>query len=182
METTQLINFCRDMFGEDITIHLQTTPGKWYERKYQRANGLILDTVYGIAIENTIEFDFKTGKNEDTILKTFCTQWINKFECRQLVIKDGKFCNQDKKEVIKRLQTSDRVEKFNFYTTLYGIGYFCYFTGQKSFEQTNKILGDYLKSKGIEFKNEFSEAGWVYRFLINKDVKIHNSLLEGLTI
>ena len=52
----------------------------------------------------------------------------------------------------------------------------------KTQKETNFLLKNYLDSLKISFKNEFSEAGWVYRFVINKDVKIHNNLLNNFNI
>jgi hypothetical protein len=63
---------------------------------------------------------------------------------------------------------------------LYGIGWFCFLSSQSAFTKTNKILINYLTEKNIEFKNEFSQAGWVYRFVINKDINTHNELLTNL--
>ena len=97
----------------------------------------------------------------------------------QMKIKlDGKHIGEAVGEIIAKLKNSNRVSKYFFYTTLYGIGYFCIFMSKDTFDKTNKNLADYLKSKNIEFKNEFSDAGWVYRFVINKDVEIHNTLLD----
>lgn len=185
MKQYQLKQFAETVFNVKIEIMKQTKSGKWYECKYERTEEEIkTDTVYGIMVNdhNFIDFDFKTGKNEDTILKTFVTQFINKYESKQMVIKDGQICKPEKSEIIEKYRNSDRVNKFFFYTTLYGIGYFVFFMGRKAFENTNKKLSEYLESKGINFSNEFSDAGWVYRFVINKDVEIHNRLLEGFEL
>lgn len=182
METIQLENFAKDLFNVNIKMLLQTIPGKWYESKYKEIDGQIeLDTIYGISMDGSIDFDFKTGKKEDTILKTFVTQYINKYECKRMIIKDGKFCYPNKKDIIAKLKNSNRVNKYYFYTTLYGIGYFVFFMGETTFEDTNKKVSKYLRNKGIEFSNEFSDAGWVYRFVINKDIETHNKLLEEFT-
>ncbi len=185
MNNTQLINLTRDLFNVSIKIYLQTVPGKWYESKYElNTEPIELDSIYGVVVDNSgsIDFDFRTGKREDNILKSFINQFIVKYECKQMKIIDGEFCKQTKKEVIAKLKNSDRVSKYLFYTTLYGIGYFCIFMGQKNFNNTNNILAKYLQSKNIPFTNEFSEANWVYRFVINQDVKTHNKLLQNLEI
>ena len=142
------------------------------------------ESIYGVSIDDCIYYDFKTGKRYDNILKTFVTQYINKYAVRESIwdAENGCFGHPDKKEVIKKLKNSDRVSKYYFYTTLYGIGYFCYFMSQKAHQETKKILSDYLNSKKINFDNEFSEAGWVYRFVINKDVTVHNELLDNFKI
>lgn len=179
MDNIQLIEVAKTLFEIDIKIMFQTVGGKWYECEYiPNTEPIKLNSVYGIAIDGSIEFDFKTGKREDTILKTFVTQFINKYECKRMVIKDGEFHYPDKKEVIAKLKDSNRVNKYFFYTTLYGIGYFCFFMGEKTFNETNNKLSKYLVNKGIAFNNEFSDAAWVYRFVINKDVEKHNQLLK----
>ena len=53
---------------------------------------------------------------------------------------------------------------------------------KKAHSEAKKLLSEYLNSKKIDFKNEFSEAGWVYRFIINREVRLHNELLENLEI
>jgi len=185
MKTDQIKKVIRELFNVNIEIYLQTVPGKWYESKYELFNGKIqTNTIYGIMVDGntSIDYDFKSGKKEDNILKTFVTQYINKYECHQLVIKDGAFQKQNKKEVIAKLKNSDRVCKSFFYTTLYGIGYLCLFMSLNSMKTLNKGLSEYLKSKKIGYSNEFSDAGWVYRFVINQDVKIHNQLLTDFNI
>jgi len=89
MQNRHLIEVAKTLFDVDIKIYLQTVSGKWYECKYElNKNDIQLDTVYGITVNggNTIDFDFKTGKSNDTILKTFVTQFINKWECKQMIV------------------------------------------------------------------------------------------------
>ena len=43
-------------------------------------------------------------------------------------------------------------------------------------------LAKYLESEGIKYYNEYSDAGWAYRFVINKDVNLHNDLLENFNL
>ena len=56
----------------------------------------------------------------------------------------------------------------------------CLFDSDEAIADVRKKLGGYLKSKNIDFRNEFSDARWVYRFVINKDVCVHNKLLREL--
>jgi hypothetical protein len=63
-----------------------------------------------------------------------------------------------------------------FYTTLYGIWFWALFSSKQDVKVA-KELHEYLKGKSIQFKNEWSDAGWVYRFVINSGVEIHNQLL-----
>lgn len=70
--------------------------------------------------------------------------------------------------------------KYGFYSTNYGIGIFCYW-------QTNSVLNtiekmsNFLKSKNIPFKNEFSDAKWVLRFKINLTKENHEQILKSFT-
>ena len=190
MNKTQLQNFANSLDAENIetiTFHLQTKFGKWYEQEFTKDfTNIELENSYGVCINgNTIDFIFKVGKKYDNILKTFVSQYISKYSVK---IASGinketyKMEYPTKKDVIKKLSNNDRVSKYFFYTTLYGIGCFCYFMSSNALKITEKTLATYLKDKKIQFENEYSEAGWVYRFVINKDVKIHNELLENFNL
>ena len=185
MDKLQMELFAKSLDNENVKFHLQTVGGAWYMQEYTNIFDCIeTETTYGVSVNsNDIDFIFKTGKKQDNILKTFVTQYINKYKVKNTFeFINGQVVNPSKKEVIKRLKNQDRVNKYYFYTTLYGIGYFCYFMSQKAHVKTKKLLSEYLESKKIDFKNEFSEAGWVFRFVINKEVKIHNELLTEFNI
>jgi len=181
MKTDILKNLAKDLFGENIGFTKQIRDGKWYEREYSTdfkeiENGL----TYGVIIDGSITFDFKASKSPDNIIKTFINQFISKYEAKKFDFETMQPIGLKKAK--SKFINSDRVFKSYFYTTLYGIGYFCYFMNQEVHNKTKKLLSDYLKSKKIDFTNEFSEAGWVYRFLINKGVSTHNYLLSEFKI
>jgi hypothetical protein len=183
MKKSQFIEFANDIVKDKVIIKLQTKPGKWYECEYtEDFESLEPEKTYGIVFHNMIQFDFKTGKNPDNFFKSFVNQYVSKFAVKEYGIFDGVFRNPTKNECFEVLKNDARVRKYYFYTTLYGIGYFCFLMRNETFEQTKKILTDYLNSKKVSFKNEFSEAGWVYRFCINKDVETHNQLLTEFDI
>lgn len=52
------------------------------------------------------------------------------------------------------------------YPTTYGIGVDAFFN--RDMKNEIKFIEDKLKELGIEYRNEFSEAGYVYRFIISK--------------
>lgn len=52
------------------------------------------------------------------------------------------------------------------YPTTYGIGVDAFYNREMSKEI--KMVEDKLNELGIEYRNEFSEAGYVYRFVISK--------------
>lgn len=185
MDKYTLKNFAESIFtGNDINFHLMTKDGKWYDKEYtSEFKEVATSQKYGVTInDDTIDFDFKTGKNEDNIFKSFVSQFISKYESKRTVLIDGEVRARTKKEVLTTLKNNDRVSKYYFYTTLYGIGYFCFFSSAQAIKEVHNELASYLKTKNIEFKNEFSEAGWVYRFVINKDITIHNNLLTNLEL
>jgi hypothetical protein len=101
---------------------------------------------------------------------------------KQFLIIDGEFRQPTKNECISHLKNDNRVYKHLFYTTLYGIGMFAFFTSENSLKKVNETLGGYLTSLGITYHNEFSEAGWAYRFVIGKSVTEHNEILEKFEI
>lgn len=65
-----------------------------------------------------------------------------------------------------------------FYVTEYGIGMERLFLPVEFEAQLRQQMSDFLKSQNVKFQNEYSEAHWVLRFLISKDYKFHNQLLE----
>ena len=54
---------------------------------------------------------------------------------------------------------------FSIYATSYGIGV----EALRNMESNAMAVTDLLNSLGIRFKNEFSESGWVFRFVVSKD-------------
>jgi len=41
------------------------------------------------------------------------------------------------------------------------------------------MLADYLKYKNIQYRNEWSDAGWVYRFVLKTSLEQANELLTN---
>lgn len=64
---------------------------------------------------------------------------------------------------------------FNVYSASYGLGIFCLYNREQP-EQIKKVE-DYLKSLNVDYKNEFSLKGWVYRFKISKSGNNLNKLM-----
>jgi hypothetical protein len=185
MKPQDLQNIAKDIFGENVRIVLQTKSGKWYEQEYTSAfDEIKTERVYGVIVHQGtfIDFTFKTTKNEDNIIKSFINQYIANWEVKQLKVIDGELRKQTKEEVVTALKNHNRVSKYFFYTTLYGIGFFCFFMNETTFKNTYDIVANYLRKNNIPFHTEFSEARWVFRFVINKDVELHNELLTNLVI
>jgi hypothetical protein len=151
---------------------------KWYDKKYTRNFDKITEnTVYGISIDNMIEYDFKSGKIEN-LLKSFLVKYASRKTEYRII--DGCFKTVSiKNEVMQNIiqKNQNRVLSGMFYTTLYGIGFWCIFSSKNDMVIA-KNLHSFLNDKNIPYENEFSDAGWVYRFVINKDVEMHNDLLK----
>ncbi|MFT6879130.1 MAG: hypothetical protein ACJARG_000054 [Arcticibacterium sp.] len=181
MKKQQFVEAIKSLFDEDIYIFLQTKGGKWYEQEYQKCEEVLPGKVYGVRngdVFKSIDYDFKAGKTEDGLLKGFISQYISKWEAKKMEFIDGQMVKKDKKEILEKIKNQDRVYNWIFYTTLYGIGTFAFFMSAKALADATIVMRSYLKEKGIEYSNEFSEAGWVYRFVINQKVETHNQLLE----
>lgn len=122
-----------------------------------------------IIVQNLTPFEFyyiKTPKKKEV---TF--EWLmNKIEKKS-------------NSVYKNLTTSFKklitVEKnYSIYPTTYGIGVYVVYCGAKTKTDINNIE-KFLKAKGIKFENEYSEAGWVYRFKISKSAE-NIQLIKGI--
>jgi len=152
---------------------------KWYDKSYTSDFSEIKEnTIYGVKYDGCIMFDFKTGKI-DNLLKSFLIKFASRFTEYRLI--DGHYKTVSiKDEVMAKIieHNQDRVDKGLFYTTIYGIGFWAILSNNKD-QEIAKDLAIYLKSKNIDYLNEYSDAGWVYRFKINKSIEIHNELLAN---
>lgn len=139
----------------------------------------IENTKYAVIYDGYNQFTLKVGKIEN-LLKTFITQYCSRLTAYRQDEQGYWGTVLIKKEVFAKIVNAnqDRVYKGLFYTTLYGIGFWAIFSTKKDVE-TAGSLANYLKSNNIEYKNEWSDAGWVYRFKTGKDVLTNNNLLEN---
>lgn len=64
----------------------------------------------------------------------------------------------------------------DIYPTSYGIGIDTLFG---KYENRAKMVAEKLSELGLKFRNEFSDAGWVYRFIVSKD-RDNMKILESL--
>ena len=86
-----------------------------------------------------------------------------------------------KEKLRKQVETNfsefdSELGRLGFYETNYGIGLFTIFGGKWVSESLDQ-MAKHLKSHGIPFKNELSEAGWVTRFLIGLEKPVHSRIL-----
>jgi len=139
--------------------------------------------------------NLKISKEEikKLIKKNFGVQYvlINKRDERKLKIyKDRKWktIQLPKKKAITEEYIMERVSKVldsnyenlrsvfskldlktgKIYFTSFGFSYMCALRKREEFNKDIKKLQEKLDKLGIKYKNEFSDAGWVYRFKISK--------------
>lgn len=184
MKTIDFENLAKEITGKNIKLFKPENPKDKYTY-YHKFNGVLEpSTIYGISVNGDIMYNFKTTKKIETFFKSFINQHINKYELKNngsYELVNGKviYVEPTKESIVKKY-TSDRVSKYHYYTTLYGIGMFAFFT--KDIVKATLNLAKYLESKKIAYSNEYSDAGWAYRFVINKSVETHNELLENFNL
>lgn len=153
---------------------------KWYDKTYIKVDELELNTIYGVLIDGSISFDFKTPTKIDSLLKSFINNYASKRK-NMILNEHGESVYETKESILKTcIKNSERVSFGLCYTTLYGIGIWQILCNSALKEDLTNTISQYLNEIGIPFSNETSEAGWVYRFVINKDIKIHNDILTKI--
>jgi hypothetical protein len=180
MNNLQFQKLAYEITRKNIVLYRYINNFEKYKGMIPITGDLQPSTSYGVSVDGSIDYFFKTTKKPETFFKSFINQHIRKYDMKQPTWgenSDGSFgfIYPKKEEVIKKY-TTDRVSKYHYYTTLYGIGMFAFFT--KDIVKATVKLAKYLESKGVKYYNEFSDRGWAYRFVINKDVETHNELLN----
>ena len=181
MKKIDFENLVSDITGDTITIWILENQDavKWYDKTYTKNFDVITpQTKYGVCIDGDIDFDFKSGKNIDNLLKTFITQYTSKKQ--EYGVVNGEVKRLTKEEVLNKIidKNQDRVQKGLFYTTLYGIGLWDFFNSTMIHNILDKEMSGFLKSNGIDYKNEYSDAGWVYRYKFTMPIEKINDLLN----
>lgn len=159
--------------------------------------------------QRKVGFYWSTPKTNDKFLRSFITaftskykepnpeafnetyggvkySWNEKSELEKEQMYMSHFSNMfSKSKLLEQIENnfnkdsiSETLCKYGFYTTEYGIGIFCYFNTDGVVNSIAKMT-NYLKSKSIPFKNEFSDAKWVFRFVLNLDKTKHELLLNS---
>ena len=158
-----------------------------------------------------ISFTWKTPANEENIIRSFITTFTTKYREPNPKAYDKTYGGKEyrwadkteeekefayyhhvsnmysKKDLLDMIENNlSREEikgdfcKYGFYPTLYGFGIFAFWTTKATafaIEQMKKFLNE----QGIMFKNEFSDAGWVYRFKINASKPVHINILNNFS-
>lgn len=151
-----------------------------------------------------VRFIWKTPKSADNFLRSFITAYTSKYRepnpnSNYYKDKWHKYSDTDierayftslghmmysKQELMQQIEENfhnksitENLIRYGFYNTEYGIGIFIVFNTvwvDKSVEK----MKEYLDSKGIPYRNEFSDARWVYRFVLNLDKNKHGRILN----
>jgi len=66
--------------------------------------------------------------------------------------------------------------KGDIYYTSFGFSYVCWFKEQGQFNKDITSIKNKLNELNIKYKNEFSDAMWVYRFRISKNINNLNKI------
>ena len=168
--------------GISLFILKDQTAKKWYDKHYTRLEPeyeLQDNTIYGIYYDSMIQFEIKAAKVEN-LFRVFLTKFSSTFV---VFNPETLECKPNKEKTRERIlrANSDRVYKEQFYTTLYGIGCWIIFAGKHNDEHLKQVHRQ-LSDMGITYSNEYSDAMWVYRFVIGKDVVTHNRILETIKL
>ena len=156
---------------------------KWYDKKYVDTDIIKEGTIYGVCVDDVrmICFDLKVGKFEN-LLKTFVTQYVNKYLCTTWRIdEDGSFVKHTKETAKSSLhEVSPRYGYLCAYSTQYGIGVWNLFVNADAKELIKRELSKLLTESNVTFKNEYSDAFWAYRFKFSGNYLDHNIILKKL--
>lgn len=113
-----------------------------------------------------IEYDGKTiVKKESVKSKEITIEMIEKLIAKNEKAYSG-YYGEFAKNMQRLLKKNGLTDKFSVYPTTYGIGVWVFYNwnAQEDIDKVTKILDE----RGIEYYNEYSEAGWVYRYKVSK--------------
>jgi hypothetical protein len=101
-----------------------------------------------------------TGKRMKTVklIKSYDINWI-----ANQVNKFLNYSNNNLTHIFKGLGLSG-----NIYYTSFGFSYCTFMRSRDTFDKDILILKEALDKNGIVYRNEFSDACWVYRFIISQ--------------
>jgi hypothetical protein len=179
----------------------------WRETE-KPSSEVLCETIYFVSILLPITgracgFDWKTPKTDEKMLRSFITAFTSKFrepdpetyisgtswnlmgdEKREHAYNHHLGHMLSKEKLLAQVQArfacpqiENALNLWGFYPTEYGVGIFCFWQTEfvnKAIENMRK----HLFEKGIETREEFSDAKWVYRFRIEASKEIHTSILN----
>ena len=101
----------------------------------------------------------------------------------QHIIVDNEFVKmgvEKAKELVQSKMQGVRLEKYLTYSTNYGIGVWIFFIPTTEIQKCKNAVSDILIKNKIEYRNEYSDAGWVYRFIFTGNYLDHNNIVEQI--
>lgn len=173
----------KDITGKSINILILKNQDekKWYQKEYEKTDEINENTVYGVSFDRTLQFDLRVGKIEN-LLKTFVTQYINKYLMTiEYIDENGLFAKHTKETAGKTLNNIHPRNGYLYaYSTNYGIGVHNVYVCKTTQKKVNDAIKEILTSSDIEFKNELSDALWVYRHKFSGSYLDHNLIIEEM--
>lgn len=199
MKTSNFINLINEITGREFIINTN-------DENLQPETEYYIYKILPIS-KRKIGFYWVTPKTNDKFLRSFITAFSSKYREPSPAAYCGRYTSVkwenmtpenkefaymhhssnmfSKKDLLAQIEANFSKDsigktlcKYGFYTTEYGIGIFCYFSTDGVINSIDKMK-KYLLSKNIPFKNEFSDARWVFRFVLNLDKPKHEILLNS---
>lgn len=172
------------IFKEDITLLELTNQDakKWYDKQYKRLpdNEFKENFIYGVSIDNIIQFSFKAAKLEN-VMRVFYTNFINKYLSQTYEVVGNEFVKIGKEKaklILSEKIENERLGNYLSYSTNYGIGLWVFFIPKKVIEKCTTEIERVLKNLNIEYRTEYSDAGWVFRYIISGSYLDHNEIVK----
>jgi hypothetical protein len=156
-----------------------------------------------------VSFKWKTPKTDEKMLRSFITSFATKYrEPNPLAYdyeyggkyytwaaktdeeKEFAYCHHasnmfSKEQLLKQVEDNFSNEniatgliRYGFYPTEYGIGIFCFWL-TVGVNSAIEAMKKYLLSSNIPFRNEFSDARWVFRFRLEISKNVHTNILNN---
>lgn len=113
-----------------------------------------------------IEYDGKLIiKKESVKSKVITIEMIDKLIAKNEKAYAG-YYGEFAKNMQRLLKENGLTDKFSVYPTTYGIGVWVIYnwSAKEDIDNVTKLLDE----RGIEYYNEYSDAGWVYRYKVSK--------------
>ena len=135
--------------------------------------------------KNTQSIKSKVAKNPENLLKSLINSIVS------FLKKDDNYCSSKINKRIEQAETfleAFKIKNSNYfnhnlvYPTTYGLGYYCLLLNEVKFNEINKKISQFLDKRKIDFKNEFSDALWVYRFKFKSLKQDNIKLLDNLIL
>ena len=131
------------------------------------------------------DFSFIIPKNSENLFKSLINSILAFLKKQEDYFKKLGIESTYKDDFFKafKIKNSNYFNNYLVYATTYGLGYYCLLLSQNQFNNINKQLETFLKENNINnYKNEFSDACWVYRFKFKGSKENNIDLLKNLIL